>query len=144
MQQTSRTSRRIPWGVKAAVAVSALVPLTTTPGSADVTHVNVTVAGPYFVGHTYEIHAEAENRNYNPVIFRDNGACIGSRPTGGHYTGADVYIDWTPTTVGTHKLTAVQDGVAETVIVEVAPSDDQPTPADTSGCDGGGTSSFGS
>ncbi|WP_327145145.1 hypothetical protein [Nocardia sp. NBC_01327] len=147
MNAGSVTGRRIGWGITGVMTIAAVAAIVAPPAFADVTQLDVSSGGgTLVVGSTYQLRAKAENFDSQPVMFRDNGSCIGSRPTTSQNTGALVIIDWTPTSAGTHTITATQAGVAKSVRVEVIAAAGQPAaPAATpSGCGGGGSIGSGS
>ncbi|MEU1205026.1 hypothetical protein [Nocardia sp. NPDC005825] len=126
MSARIRVDRRIGWGIRVLVAVSAPVLLFAAPAAAETTmgHVAMKQSNPQ-VGCAYEVNSgdlyrlsagDLTGDSYAAsglaVTFFDNGATIGTGQVSDSPTGGPAKVSWTPKTAGQHLLTAtVETGV---------------------------------
>ncbi|MEU1432339.1 Ig-like domain-containing protein [Nocardia sp. NPDC005746] len=124
MSARSGLDRRIGWGVRALVAVSAPVVLFAAPAAAETTgniagHIAIKQSNPQ-VGCAYEVNSgdlyrlragDQARDNFAgggiTVTFFDDGATIGTGTVGDGPNGwGQAKVSWTPKTAGQHILTA--------------------------------------
>ncbi|MEU1205875.1 hypothetical protein [Nocardia sp. NPDC005825] len=142
--------RRIGWGAQCLVAAGAAVALSAAPASAaQVIDLGIGFSnGTLFVGGTYALSAtatggamgSAASLPFIPggVVFEDNGACVGTaKPS----YSSSASVNWTPSVVGEHTLTATYEGSRKTIVVNVVPLADGTTsvPAKPGNCLGTGS-----
>ncbi|UGT42889.1 hypothetical protein LTV02_05675 [Nocardia yamanashiensis] len=153
MQPRTNLNRRIAWGA-GVVAGLAAVGLTAPPASADVINIAVSKKnGEPTVGGTFQLLSQTEGTGTGfdtgssflkaPVVFTDNGACIGkARPA--MINNGLAHVEWTPTTAGQHTLTATHGGNSKSITVTVAPGTATQPAAQSPDCTVSGSASAGS
>lgn len=153
MSANSGPARRIGWGVTALAAISATVAIAAPQASAGV-GVLVAPDEPVVAGTTYRVDMGLDSDSDaafigEKYVVTDNGKCIYSNTVsagfGSTMLQSPVRIRWTPTTAGSHTVTAKSYGTygvrsdSFTVNVAEAPAGSTPKPATTIGCDGSGS-----
>lgn len=143
-------ARRIVWGAQCLMAAGATVALTAAPASAaEVVDLVIGFSnGTLYVGGTYALTATATGGALGSVsmlpfvpggvVFEDNGACVGTaKPS----YASSASVNWTPSVVGEHTLTATYEGSSKTIVVTVVPLADGTTsvPAKPGNCSGTGS-----
>lgn len=137
--------RRIGWSAQCLVAAAAAVTLSAAPASAaEVVDVVIGFSnGDVFVGGTYSLAATATGGSMGSVsmlpfipggvVFDDNGTCVGQAKTS---TSNVAFVNWTPSVVGQHTLTATYEGSRKSITVNVLPLADgtQSVPAKVGNC----------
>lgn len=127
----TRPSRRIGWGITGLSAATAVVAIAPT-ASADVQRLSIHPADQTIVaGTSYQLYAST-GWGSHWITFYDNGQCVGgTRTTFSSETELDpyAYVSWTPSTAGTHVITADDGTAAKTLSVTVQPAPAGSTPA---------------
>ncbi|MFE6859674.1 hypothetical protein [Nocardia sp. NPDC057668] len=153
MSTRSGPARRIGWGVTALAAISATVAIVAPQASAGVGAL-VAPDEPVVAGTTYRVDMWLESDSDaafigEKYVVTDNGKCIYSVTVswgfGSTMLQSPARFRWTPTTAGSHTVTAKSYGTygvrsdSFTVNVAEAPAGSTPEPATTTGCDGSGS-----
>ncbi|WP_067813806.1 hypothetical protein [Nocardia inohanensis] len=153
MQSQANLNRRIAWGA-GIIASLAAVGLTAPPASADVLTLAVSKQnGEPQVGGTFQVLSQTEGTGTGlstgssflkaPVVFTDNGTCIGkARPA--MINNGLAHVEWTPTTAGQHTITATHGTSSKSITVTVAPGATTQPAATSPDCTVSGSASAGS
>ncbi|MGX1811883.1 hypothetical protein ACWIGI_39705 [Nocardia sp. NPDC055321] len=154
MSANSGPARRIGWGVTALAAISTTVAIAAPQASAGVGAL-VAPTEPVVAGTTHRVDMWIDGDSDaafigEKYIVTDNGKCIYSVTVSWGFGSTalafnPISISWTPTTAGSHTVTAKSYGTygvrsdSFTVNVAEAPAGSTPKPATTIGCDGSGS-----
>ncbi|MFF0634619.1 hypothetical protein ACFYTS_19170 [Nocardia sp. NPDC004151] len=134
MTTHERRARQFGWGITAVVAAA----ITTGVPTASADMVNFHIAADqgvqtYYVGTNYGISVTIVNvTGTSFVTFSDNGQCIGgSRGYGNAEIGTApvAAVNWVPSTVGRHVITANDGKTTQTLTVDIQPAPAGSTPA---------------
>ncbi|MFW0792250.1 Ig-like domain-containing protein [Gordonia sp. CPCC 205515] len=115
-----RRSRVTAAAATLAAAAGAATLVLAAPASAQATSVSVTPGPGGRIGTTCTYDVVAAVTGPNTVRFKDNGVLIGGGPIA--VSGGTATVKWTPTTPGTHIITAQQgtgNGPTRTTTVQV-------------------------
>ncbi|MFD6355113.1 hypothetical protein [Nocardia tengchongensis] len=143
MTTRTRLGNRIGWGTTGLAAIMAVVAVGASTASADVHTLAIYPTGQtYYVGTSYELLATTVSTGgLRWVTLYDNGQCLGgmwTRPVENVDSVSLVAkVNWVPSTMGHHVLTADDSRTTQTFAVDVlaAPAGIVPaTPAQPSGC----------
>ncbi|MFE3798677.1 hypothetical protein [Nocardia tengchongensis] len=143
MTTRTRLGNRIGWGTAGLAATMAVVAVGTSTASADVHTLAIYPTGQtYYVGASYELLATTVSTGgLRWVTLYDNGQCLGgmwTRPVENVDSVSLVAkVNWVPSTMGHHVLTADDSRTTQTFAVDVlaAPAGTvAATPAQPSGC----------
>ncbi|MEV0466458.1 hypothetical protein AB0I30_32665 [Nocardia tengchongensis] len=143
MTTRTRLGRRIGWGIAGLAAIMAVGAVGASTASADVHTLAIYPTGQtYYVGASYGLVATTVSTGgLRWVTLYDNGQCLGgmwTKPVENVDSVSLVAkVNWVPSTVGHHVLTADDSRTTQTFAVDVlaAPAGTVPaTPAQPSGC----------
>ncbi|MBL1077977.1 hypothetical protein JK358_26590 [Nocardia sp. 2] len=112
---------RVGIGLTTFGAMAATIVLTAPQASAWVGNLEVSGTG-HKVGCQYTLTASVEIDRLSTVKFTDNGTDIPGSPVSPSLLSNKVSIKWTPTTAGSHTLSARQLLISDSITVQVAAS----------------------
>ncbi|MTE13864.1 hypothetical protein [Nocardia aurantiaca] len=113
--------RRVGTGVTAFGAVAGIIILAAPQAGAWPSNLEVSGGSTHNVGCSYTLTATVEVDRLTSVSFTDNGTELTGSPVSPSLLSNKVTINWTPTTTGSHELTATQTFIPKSITVQVSP-----------------------
>ncbi|APA97645.1 hypothetical protein [Nocardia seriolae] len=119
--QTAR-ARRAGLGVTTFGAVAGVIVLAAPQAGAWPSDLQVSGGSTHNVGCSYTLTATLDVDRLLSVAFRDNGTELTGSPVSPGLLNGKATINWTPSTAGSHTLTATQDLISKSITVQVDPA----------------------
>ncbi|MVU83212.1 hypothetical protein GPX89_38980 [Nocardia sp. ET3-3] len=116
---TENTARRVGLGATSLGALVGTIVLAAPQAGAWPSDVQVSDSS-HSVGCTYTVTATLDVDRLLSVSFQDNGVAFGGTVTPNIVT-SKASVQWTPSTAGSHTITAIQDFISKSVTVQVDP-----------------------
>ncbi|MEC3958755.1 hypothetical protein VMT65_37355 [Nocardia sp. CDC153] len=121
MSERNARARRVGLGVTSFGALAGTLILAAPQAAAWPTDLTVSGGNSHNVGCSYTLTASLSVDVLLPVSFYDNGTEITGSPVS-HLLKSSASLNWTPSTTGSHTLTATQDLISKSITVQVDPA----------------------
>ncbi|MGW4245056.1 hypothetical protein [Nocardia sp. NPDC004722] len=122
MNERTTRARRAGLGAAAFGAAAGVVVLVAPQAGAWPSDLTVSGGSTHNVGCSYTLTATVTLDRLTSVTFKDNGTEIAGSPVTPSLLSNNVTLSWTPSTAGSHTLTATQDLITKSLAVDVSPA----------------------
>ncbi|MEU6583676.1 hypothetical protein [Nocardia sp. NPDC046763] len=122
MNAHTARARRVGLGVTTFGAVAGVIVLAAPQAGAWPSDLQVSGGSSHNVGCSYTLTATVQVDHLLSVSFSDNGTELTGSPVSPSLLSDKVTIKWTPSTTGSHTLTATQDLISKSITVQVDPA----------------------
>ncbi|AYF76116.1 hypothetical protein D7D52_22300 [Nocardia yunnanensis] len=122
MNEHTARARRVGLGAMTFGAVAGTIVLVAPQAGAWPSNLEVSGGSTHNVGCSYTLTATVEVDRLLSVTFKDNGTELTGSPVSPSILSNKVTINWTPSTPGSHTLTATQDLISKSIAVDVSPA----------------------
>ncbi|MFE3195252.1 hypothetical protein ACFXHA_40045 [Nocardia sp. NPDC059240] len=121
MNEINPGARRVGLGAMTLGAVAGVAVLVAPQAGAWPSDLTISGGSAHNVGCSYTLTATVTLDRLTSVSFKDNGTEIGN-PVTPSLLSNSVTTSWTPSTTGSHTLTATQDLITKSLAVDVSPA----------------------
>ncbi|GAB2555661.1 hypothetical protein [Nocardia heshunensis] len=122
MNHINPGARRVGLGAMTFGAVAGVAVLVAPQAGAWPSDLTISGGSSHNVGCSYTLTATVTLDRLTSVSFKDNGTELTGSPVTPSLLSNNVTISWTPSTTGSHTLTATQDLITKSLAVDVSPA----------------------